>query len=193
MTLQVRKATGARAAKTKSTPGPVHRALRAATWNHHALIDRMLLEFDLTLPGDYCLFLNIQFSALQILERTWRLEDRADFGAMHRCLLRDLTVLGELKTILPIASYSQESHSDGLGIAYVIRGSRLGAEVLRRRIPRGAPTEYLDLAPALAWQQFLVQLESAATQPGGIDGAVHAARRTFDTFITEFMLGLAPQ
>jgi heme oxygenase len=183
---------GSSARKLKPIFGPVHRALRAATWNHHALIDRMLLQFDLTIPGDYRLLLNIHFDALQILERTWRLEDRADFSEMLNCLRDDLGALGETKSSAPIPSYLVASHSDGLGIGYVIRGSRRGAEVLRRRLPKAAPTRYMDLLPAITWPQFLTQLESAAEHPGGSEEAIHAARRTFDTFITEFNLGLAP-
>ena len=78
------------------------------------------------------------------------------------------------------------SQSKGLGIAYVVRGSRLGAAVLRRAIVSNLPTSYLDFVPVLSWAEILVKIESIAGDPDGRDDATRSARSTFNAFATEF-------
>jgi heme oxygenase len=164
----------------------MHRTLRAATRDDHALIDRMLLRFDLNRAEDYGIFLNIHFAALVTFQADWRLQDDEDFARMLRCLQADLETLGYTTTASQVPSRGPTSPSAGLGIGYVVRGSRLGAAVLRRGVVGELPTSYLDFVPALSWAAFLLELESIADDPTGRNEATRAARSTFNAFATEF-------
>ena len=177
---------GPAAAIQKPVIGIVHRTLRSATRNDHASIDRMLLGFDLNRAEDYRIFLNIHFASLVDLRADWRLQDREDFVQMLGCLRADLEALGCKTSAPPMLSPTPTSSSKGLGIGYVVRGSRLGAAVLRRGVVAELPTSYLDFIPRLSWAGFLMQLESVADDPNGKDEATRAAIGTFNTFATEF-------
>jgi heme oxygenase len=49
-----------------------------------------------------------------------------------------------------------------MGAAYVLEGSRLGASVLRPRVPDGMPTRYLRHGEdGRLWSSFLKRLEEA--------------------------------
>jgi heme oxygenase len=166
--------------------GVVHQSLRAATRNDHAWIDRMLLPFNLSRSEDYRIFLNIHFAALVILQADWRLQDSQDFNQMLRCVQADLGMPECKTTASAITPRTPPNLFTGLGIAYVVRGSRLGAVALRRGVAAHFSTSYLDFVPALSWPEFLIELESIADDPNGRDDATRAARSTFNTFVTEF-------
>jgi heme oxygenase len=162
--------------------GAVHRILRADTRNDHTLIDRMLLPLDLSRPRDYELFLSIDADSLQALDQVWRGEDGQDFQAMLDLLSSDLATLGSPRSAGSMHACAPASVGAGLGIAYVIRGSRLGAAVLRRGVPASMPSAYLDFAPTLSWSNFLEQMEILAGDPAGTQTAILAARSTFAVF-----------
>jgi heme oxygenase (biliverdin-IX-beta and delta-forming) len=176
----------------RSTPGLVHRSLRSATRTDHAELDGLLLRLDLGRKADYGLFLHIHFSALQDLEADWRAEDREDFGAMLKCLSADLQLLGAAASRVHSRARTPGLRSNRLGVAYVIRGSRLGAAHLRRTVPNTFPTVYLDFVPRLSWSRFLQQLDEippAANTHGNPDDArddtrdaVEGARIAFAAF-----------
>ena len=172
--------------KVKPPVGAVHRLLRTATREDHASIDRMLLRFDLNRLEDYRIFLTIHLAALSALQAEWRPEDDADFSRMLDCLRADLKALGWTTATPPASGHAPVSAPRGLGIAYVIRGSRLGGAVLRRDIVGALPTEYLDFAPTLGWTKFLAELESIADLPNAKQEAAHAARDTFSAFAAEY-------
>ena len=172
--------------KVKPPVGPVHRLLRTATREDHASIDRMLLRFDLNRPDDYRIFLTIHQTALSALQAEWRPEDVADFSRMLDCLRADLKALGGTTATPPACGNGAASAARGLGIAYVVRGSRLGGAVLRRDIVGALPTSYLDFAPTLGWTKFLAELESIADIPNAKQEAARAARDTFSAFAAEY-------
>ena len=79
------------------------------------------------------------------------LEDRDDFRAMSRSLQNDLRLLGH-PTANPLPmTRKPSSQGSQLGAAYVIRGLRLGANVLRPRIPSQFSASYFDFVPTLSW------------------------------------------
>jgi heme oxygenase (biliverdin-IX-beta and delta-forming) len=172
--------------KVQPAIGLVHRVLRDATRIDHAQIDRMLLPFDLSKAEDYRIFLNIHFASLATLQADWRQQDRKDFEEMLHCVQVDLKTLGSESTAPLMPPRPATSPSQGLGIAYVVRGSRLGAAVLRRSVVGKLPTSYLDLVPGLPWKDFLRELESVTHDPNGMAEAIRAARSTFSTFAAEF-------
>jgi heme oxygenase len=147
-------------------------------------VDRLIARLDLACREGYGRLLFIHLAVLQDLESEWRLEDRDDFPAMSRRLKIDLSALGfhipksQLMSRKPLAEGNQ------LGIACVIRGSRLGASVLRPRIPSKFSASYFDFVPTLSWFQFLTQLQVVSTQAGTdpTDAAVRGAKMTFAMF-----------
>jgi heme oxygenase len=125
-------------------------------------VDRLIGQLDLARREDYGRLLSVHHAVLREFQSEWRPEDQDDFRAMSRRLQNDLRGLG-FPTANP-QSMLRTSLAAGnpLGIAYVIRGSRLGASVLRPRVPSQFPASYLDFVPALSWVQFLAQLQSVS-------------------------------
>jgi heme oxygenase len=152
------------------------------------MIDRMLLGFNLSRKPDYSLFLHIHYSALQGLEADWRPEDCEDFAEMLRRARADLHGLGVATSDLLPMPRTPGRQGNRVGVAYVIRGSRLGAAFLRRGVPSQFPSEYLDFAPAMTWTQFLQQLERPLEDPssGDCQDAIQGARVTFETFASQY-------
>jgi heme oxygenase (biliverdin-IX-beta and delta-forming) len=163
--------------------GTVRRMLRTATRNDHALIDGMLLPLDLAKSQDYGQFLAIHAESLQAVAGIWRDEDSKDFQAMLGFLRSDLAALGLPTGARCIHACIPANRGAGLGVAYVIRGSRLGAAFLRKSVPASMPSSYLDFAPTLSWSDFLDQLELLADDPAATQAALLAARSTFAVFL----------
>jgi heme oxygenase len=149
-------------------------------------LDRMMLRFDLGRAEDYGLFLLVHHAALRDLEDDWRAQDRDDFSAMLRCLEDDLRVLGRTVSVASAPEIPRMSGDARLGSAYVIRGSRLGAAILRQRVPAGMTASYLDFRPVLTWPQFLQELDraSAASVPEANADVIRGAQATFNIFST---------
>lgn len=169
-----------------STQGSVHAALRVATRGDHASIDRMLLPLDLSQADEYRMFLKLHFAALVFLRTDWRPQDGEDFAGLLQSLRADLKTLGCATTVPPMLSRTPTSSFQGLGISYVVRGSRLGAAVLRRGVAAEFPTAYLDFVPRLSWASFLSELESISNDADGRDQVTRAAQSTFGIFAAEF-------
>jgi heme oxygenase len=159
----------------------LHGSLRAATRSNHMVVDGLVAQLDLTQREGYGRLLSIHHAVLQDLKSEWRAEDRDDFREMGRRLQNDLRVLGFPTAASQPMPRTPFAAGDQLGVAYVIRGSRLGSIVLRPRIPTRFSATYFDFAPALSWTQFLVQLQSVPEgQPS--DAAIRGAKFTFDMF-----------
>jgi heme oxygenase len=156
-------------------------------------IDRMMLRFDLGRADDYGVFLNMHYCAMQDLKQDWREEDRDDFSLMMRCLQNDLHVLGLTATSLPATTRAPLTVNGRLGAAYVVRGSRLGAAFLRKRVPAGMVASYLDYRPVLTWPQFLLQLDAVSLVPGwhAGDEVVRGAQAMFGIFSARLTAAMA--
>jgi hypothetical protein len=174
--------TGLRAAPSV---GVVHRALREATRNDQALIDRKLLCFKLRRSEDYRIFLSIHLAALSPLYAACRPQDTGDFDQMLHCLQDDLAALGS-NSSQPHPPSSSSSVAKGLGIAYVVRASRLWTAVLRRDVGTALPTSYLDLVPALSWPVFLKEVECIADSASDRAEACLVAHSSLHLFAAEF-------
>jgi heme oxygenase len=169
-------------------PGPVHRDLRAATRSDHVALDALVLKLNLTSVEDYGRFLRVHHSALQRLEADWRDEDRHDFTALLNCARSDLKTLKISAGHAHQFSRKPVSAGQRLGIAYVLRESRLGAHGLRLRIPSSRPSSYVDHIAALSWPLFLEQLDPAAEAARRVSSAdaIRGARFTFDLYANLF-------
>jgi heme oxygenase len=162
----------------------LHHALRAATRSDHTVVDRLVARLDLSHSEDYGRLVSIHHAVLQNLKDQWRPEDHHDFDEMSNRLQKDLRALG-----FPAAnrqSMSPIPMADGnrLGIAYVIRGSRLGSSILRPRIASGFSTSYFDFLPSLSWADFLAQLQSRSLDLNSEsrNAAICGAKMTFEMF-----------
>jgi heme oxygenase len=165
-------------------PISVRRIMREATRFDHQDVDHLFSTLDLRDPVSYRIFLTIHHTALSTLGARWRAEDRDDFSALLHCLVDDLQALGDLVTV-PRAAQRQRAYSiRQWGVAYVIRGSRLGGAVLRQRVPSGYPASYLTYAPTLSWPEFLKRLEqeTRATDRLAHTHMIRGAKQAFETF-----------
>jgi len=94
--------------------------------------------------------------ALTVLRPHWRRADEDDFNGLVDALAADLAALGMEPSdeVDPV-----RGPIDGLGLAYVVRGSRLGSKILRKRVGPGLPTEYFGFRLGQPWARFLDELD----------------------------------
>jgi heme oxygenase (biliverdin-IX-beta and delta-forming) len=165
-------------------PNDLRDRLRLSTRQDHARVDGLLSTLNLADPPDYVRFLAIHAEALSELGNRTSLSDRADAAALMACLETDLEFYGARQTRV-VAARTHDSLACQLGISYVIRGSRLGAEVLARRIAVGAPSAYLSYRPTTTWGNFVQSLEAfSLTQPPENEQEVIAgAKVAFGVFL----------
>lgn len=160
-----------------------HAWLREATRKDHDRVDGAFAAFDLASRSGYGAFLGAHARALVPVE-AWLAEARFPLAGRSAALQGDLTALGVAPG--PLArlgwTHGEAAH---WGAAYVIEGSRLGGQVLARRVAPAFPRAYLAAAHAPgAWRAFLGAMDAAAAA-GGADwhsAALVAARRTFGLF-----------
>jgi heme oxygenase len=159
--------------------------LRVGTHPHHQQIDALLGKLNLACTADYVRFLDIHAEALSQLGGRTPISDRGDTGALLSCLQADLQFYGKVRSFSPLRP-AEESFARQLGIAYVIRGSRLGAKVLMRRVGESAPTAYLGYAPETTWANFLQVLDSFSLYqpPDAAAECIEGAKAAFRVFST---------
>lgn len=157
-----------------------HVRLKLATRLEHIRVDEAISRFDLAQAATYAAFLIVNAVALMALRPHWRHADEADFGGLTAALTADLAALG---VVQPQAAQPAPGSIDGLGLAYVVRGSRLGSQILRQRVTAGFPTSYFDFRPALSWQALRQQLDERGTAaPESEHALIAGARATFAVY-----------
>jgi heme oxygenase len=135
----------------------------------------------------------MHYAALQTLRPCWRTEDGPDFEAMADAVVNDLGTLGILQKTTQATRMEQMSELGRFGVGYVIRGSRMGSALLKKRLPSHCPSRYLDLEPQIAWRQFLGSLDQLTLlrDPGLQDEVIFGAACAFDVFAGEVKINLA--
>jgi heme oxygenase len=162
----------------------MRRLLRDATRNDHHSMDRAISTLDFADRASYRIFLAIHHAALSNLAGRWRAQDQADFSNFLQRLVEDLRALG-VPASLPGTPVRQRADSlRQWGIAYVIRGSRLGGAVLRQSVPAGYPTAYLACPSKITWPEFLKQLEheTRAMNRQAHAQIIRGAKQAFEIF-----------
>lgn len=152
--------------------------VRQATRSDHAEVDAAYAGFDLSQRAGYRAFLEAHRQAYWRLAPSWGVEDRADFDALADALdadLQDLTARPERPPPIPLL--------DGRAVGYVIRGSRLGAALLTRRIGPGLPDRYMRHRMTLSWSEFVRRVNATAHD----SAFVADARSAFAAFIPRDM------
>ena len=158
----------------------IHLRLKLATRLEHRRVDHALSIFALGDPDEYAAFMNINHSALTALQPHWRREDEADFAGLVDALGTDLVDLGAEPSdgIEPLSG-----PIDGLGLSYVVRGSRLGSKILRKRVGADLPTSYFDFRMKMPWARFLDQIDLRGERGAAEEQALIAgALRTFAVY-----------
>jgi len=158
--------------------------LRQSTQPDHAQVDRLLSTLNLASAQDYVRFLGIHAETLSQLGNRTSLIDRADVTALMSCLESDLKFYGAAQPRTTV-TVSADSPARQLGTSYVIRGSRLGAEVLARRVGADAPCTYLAYRLPMSWPDFVLSLEVFALShpPECAQEVVAGARAAFAVFL----------
>ena len=157
-----------------------HQRLRRETRPAHDAVDETFSRYDLADVEAYGRFLVRHAQALTRLKPHLGPGVEPDIEAMARCVEDDLRALG----VDWVAAGPGAVALDGFGVAYVLRGSRMGARILRGQVGRGFPARYLGFGPALSWRDFLVRLEHHAENAGkpGRRHIITSARCAFAAF-----------
>lgn len=177
-------------------------ALRAQTASHHAYLDSLSEQFDLSDPYDYAAFLSWHAALVPALER--HLEHNGilailpDWAARRRrhALVADLGALGMtpaplhqgLGAVLARTGVESVGHCQASlwGIAYVLEGSRLGGSVLKRSLSphnRAVAAQYLSHgSEKRLWPRFVDALDRTAFSSRQFDTAARSASAVFMLF-----------
>jgi heme oxygenase (biliverdin-IX-beta and delta-forming) len=164
---------------------PARAALRDGTRAEHDALDALFARFDLTDRGHYARFLAAHAEAGLPVEAALDGAEALfpDWPARRRgpALVADLAALGQAVSVAPIAPLPEPAAI--AGAVYVLEGSRLGGQLLARRVGKGLPTEYLAAHQGKgAWAVLLAQLESVLTDDARRARAVASARTVFERF-----------
>lgn len=162
-------------------------ALRAATADAHARVDRIYSTFDLARRADYGLFLQAQAAALLPLECALDAGAAPHLGLDWQRRRRTGAILHDLDTLsLPVPRSQSLPPIDrpgaALGTLYVLEGSRLGGALLARSVPSEYPAAFLAPAPTTLWRAFLEILETTLQTGDQRNEAVRAAEAAFKHF-----------
>ncbi|WP_066800611.1 biliverdin-producing heme oxygenase [Sphingomonas soli] len=161
-------------------------ALRSATEQNHERVDAAFSQYDLSSREGYRRFLLRQAAAHLPVERAlddaagdviedWAIRRRAD------AIRADLADLG-CQDIAEAPFDGFTSQAGLLGGVYVLEGSRLGGQILRKQVSEALPTRFLAQGSSLAWRAFIAVLEAKLTSKEEIAEAIAGARAVFACF-----------
>jgi len=165
-----------------------HRLLREGTADCHARVDAAFGGFDLSSPDGYRNFLTAQARAFlpieEVLDSAGAEELLPDWPERKRgiALISDLYCLKvHIPTPCPVPKVS--SRAAMWGLIYVLEGSRLGGQMLKRSLAPELPQAFLGhQIDRGAWRTLLARIDHALTGPADRTTALEAARATFSVF-----------
>jgi heme oxygenase len=179
--------------ETTSPPAEAWLRLRTQTGDMHRRVDAAFAAFDLTDSKGYARALTAHARVVPALERalaevaaTW-----SGWSPRSELLGADLSDLGH--DMPPAGSTQALSSSAAWGAQYVLEGSKLGGQVLARRVGAGMPRRYLSVGfESGGWRAFQAELAAAALLGGARweGGAIDAARAVFVQFEAAAQAGL---
>lgn len=162
-------------------------ALRSATAPHHDRVDHVFSVADLTDRAAYGRFLMAQAGAhIPVEEALTQAGAESIFpdwtGRQRADLLRtDLAALG----LEPPAATDRpafDTPAAVIGGAYVLEGSRLGGQLLRRSVPAAFPCSFLGAGDSAAWRRLLSILDEQLIGDIERGVAIEAAIGVFEQF-----------
>ena len=159
--------------------------LRTRTAPFHRDTEAAYAGFDLTDQHSYTLFLQAHLRAVTVAEQALAATPGLAAWQPRTPLLRhDLAELGA-----PVPARSSGTGvldpGRGWGVLYVLEGSRLGSEILSRRVPHDLPHSYLGASHGPGqWRTFRAVLETALAIGGELmlEQAVAGATGCFTLF-----------
>ncbi len=180
---------------------PIRSILREATASAHSRVDDAFTRLNLGQRNDYRRFLTTHASVILPLEalagQAGAGQVLEDWPSRRRtgALQDDLAALGLQQPPLLLLGLHR-GPAWVLGVLYVLEGSRLGAQVLRRRVLAGldaeccAATAYLSHGMGQAlWPSFLMQLEASPYATGDAGPVIEGAHDAFTAFERAAPLG----
>lgn len=156
----------------------------------HETLDTRISDLDLSARQGYRMFLSMQAIAQPGVEHILQ---RSDFASVCPGWRSRAPVLATSLKAMDLPQPTAELPELVLnpwGVAYVLEGSRLGAQVLAKRVASGETggdpdaLAFLAKPPALRWPQFLVRLEAALVNNAQRTAAVQAAIWTFGHYMS---------
>ena len=163
-------------------------ALKVATDDIHRELDQRLSLLDLARAPDYCRFLSFQAQTVPPLEDAL---SEAGAGTIFKgfdrnrrtaAIKSDLAALGETMPAPAMVS-SIHGTAELLGTAYVVEGSRLGAQMLQHRVGNGLPKSFLGQPSGDPWHMVVAALDRLLCSEALVAEAKDAARRCFTLFL----------
>jgi heme oxygenase len=162
--------------------------LRNATAESHDAVDAVFSAFALDDAEGYRRFLRAQAAAFLPVESALEGAGIArlvpDWPERRRAALlhADLEELGENPPDA-IAAPPIDDAASALGAAYVLEGSRMGGQLLRRMLPESMPARFLSapMQPG-SWRRLTDLLDESLHLPGDMVTAVASARAVFACF-----------
>lgn len=180
---------------------PIRSLLREATASAHGRVDDAFTQLNLGRRDGYRRFLAAHASVILPMEalagQAGAGQILEDWPSRRRsgALLDDLAALG-LQPPPPLPLGLSGGPAWVLGALYVLEGSRLGAQVLRRRVLAGpdagcrAATAYLSHGMGQGlWPSFLAQLEASPYARGDAGPVIEGAYDAFAAFERAAPLG----
>lgn len=161
--------------------------LRDETAAAHERVDSLYSRFDLTTPAGYALFLTTQAGAFLPVEAALTTAGAADVAPDWADRRRSEALQADIAALdAPAPAWLDppafSSAAAILGGAYVLEGSRLGGQLLRRSVPDGLPVAFMTTSDPALWRTFVALLEQRLTDPSDIDQAISSALATFAVF-----------
>lgn len=173
-----------------STGKNARSTLRSLTHDNHGVVDGLFSGFDLATDDGYRAFLTAQANAFLPLEDALDAADIArlvpDWADRRRgpLLRADLADLGA-QPLVPVPAPPLPNDAALLGAVYVLEGSRLGGQLIRRGLPDGAPNRFLSAqARPGAWRELTDRIDAGLPTADQQAQAVETARLVFDNFAT---------
>jgi heme oxygenase (biliverdin-IX-beta and delta-forming) len=165
-----------------------HKLLREGTADCHARVDAAFGAFDLSSPDGYRDFLTAQAHAFLPIEEALDSAGVArllpDWAERKRgnALVSDLYCL-KVHIPEPCPFPKVDNPAAIWGQIYVLEGSRLGGQMLKRSLAPELPQAFLGhRIEHGAWRTLLDRIDQALTGPADRATALDAARATFAVF-----------
>ena len=167
--------------------GAAHVWLKATTSLAHAKVDAAFSHFSLVDAESYRTFLTAHAIALLPIE-AWFVEKTANVSAewpsqsRADALRSDLLRLGATAPAGP-AFEATDDPASLAGIVYVLEGSRIGGNILAKRVGGGLPCAYLSSASdAPRWRGLQARLDLIVHDAPTRAAAAASALSVFDQF-----------
>ncbi|MEP2236601.1 MAG: biliverdin-producing heme oxygenase [Alteripontixanthobacter sp.] len=172
----------------KSAANSARFVLRSATRAEHDATEHALAHLSIEKPAHYTEFLRIQVRSLAIIEPALAGGGWTRWQSRMPQLELDLADLDAAILMSPATPADFPADAHIWGAQYVLEGSRLGGQMLCRRVQPGLPTRYLNEPDSTAtWRRFVEAMECAAEAVGDLreewlQDAVTGAKKAFMIF-----------